>query len=116
MLKFKVSSERLVEAVSILDYIALQSGSRDAALRLLPRFLLDKAGGYAVGVVLDGDGDIQSFENHKEAFLQMTVITPKRSEQLIDQVLEAVKNIVNPPSAGGSNGHSSTDSPKAPGG
>lgn len=116
MLKFKVSSDRLVEAISIIDYISLQNGSRDSARRLLPRFMLDKDGAYFVKVTYDDDGDILTLENNKEAFLQMTAITPKRSERLIDEMLEAVKNIVNPQSGGGSATPTGSATEQPPGG
>lgn len=101
MIKIKITSTRFAEAANILDYLSIIGGNRDTALRLIPRFILDKDGEYVVKVKCDEDGDIQEFENLREATMQMTAITPKRSERLVDEMLEAAKSIVNPPKEGG---------------
>lgn len=117
MLKFNINSDRAAEALSVLDFLSITSGkNKDAAYRLVSRFLLDKDGKYIVKVTLDKDGDIEKFENTKEALLQMTAVTPKRLEQLAKQLMEAANDIVNPPNAGGLSGPTSTDTKKPPSG
>lgn len=114
MLKFKVTPERFAEACNILEYLAIQRSNRDVALRVLPRFLLNGDDDYIVTIVLDDDGDIERIENADAALLKMAAITPKRSEKLIDQLMEAANNIVNPPKGVDSNTPTSTDTKKPP--
>lgn len=77
----------------------LSAGSKDAAIRVAPRFVVDDAGEYIVKVQIDDDGDISSFDELQAAFLKMASVTPKRMEKLAAELTEAVKGIVNPPSA-----------------
>lgn len=103
MIKFKITPARVAEACDILQYLGLQAGDQKTALQVLPRFLLGEDGEYLVKIVYDADGDIEKIENIKEAFLMLTAITPKRSERLTIELMEAVKAIVNPPSGRDSN-------------
>lgn len=114
MIKIKITPARFAEATSILDYLAITGGNRDAALRLLPRFIVGDDNEYIIKVVYDEDGDIERFENFETAALKLTAITPKRSERLIIEVLEAARTIVNPPKDVGSNTPTSTDTEKPP--
>lgn len=100
MVKFKISSERCADILSIMQYLALTGGSRDAARAALPLFVLDKDGEYIVKAVLDEDGDIIERDGLKEALLRLTAVTPKRSERLVDELMEAVKTIVDPQRGG----------------
>lgn len=97
MIKFNITSDRVAEACNVLQFLALQNESVDAAIRVLPRFLVDDNGEYVIKVRLDDEGDISEFENEAEAFGKISVLTPKRLEKLAKELTEAVKNIVNPP-------------------
>ena len=116
MLKFKITPDRFAEASNILEYLSISNSKIDLAIRMMPRFLLDDSGEYVVKVILDADGDIERYDCLNEALMLMTAVTPKRLEKLAHELVEAAKAIVNPPSAGGLNGLTSTDTPKPPGG
>lgn len=101
MLKFKISSERFAEACNTVEYLNIVAGNKDTAMRTMHLFLLDSAGEYVVKIVLDEDGDIAEKKDAGKAISMLTVLTPKRLEQLTKQLLEAAKDIVNPPNTGG---------------
>lgn len=101
MLKFRITPERFAEACNTLEYLNITNGNKDVAYRCLPRFLLNGENQYLVTVNLDEDGDITGFEHTSDALLKMSVVTPKRLEQLAKQLMEAAKAIVNPPNEGG---------------
>ena len=100
MLKFKVSGMRFAESCNVLEYMNIAGGNRDIAIRIMPRFLLD-GDEYLVKVNIDDDGDITGYENINEALLKMAMVTPKRLEKLVTELMEAAKAIVNPPNEGG---------------
>lgn len=96
MIKIKITSDRFAEATSVVEYLSLTAKNRNLAVRLIPRFVLDDNDEYIVKVNLDQDGDIQSFDNMAEALGKLTAVTPKRLEKLIDELMEAAVNVVNP--------------------
>lgn len=98
--KFKITPSRVAEVCNIAEYLLLDGGSKDTAIRVANRFVVNKDGEYIVKVVYDDDGDIKEFQGMAEAFQVMASVTPQRMEKLAKEMTEAVKNIVNPPSAG----------------
>lgn len=100
MIKFKITGERFAEACNITEYLLISAGNKDVVIRIAPRFILNDEGQYIVKVNTDSDGDIQSYENIGEALVKISAVTPKRLDKLVDDFQEAVKQIVNPPSAG----------------
>ncbi len=114
MIKFKVTSERAQECLSILDYLAISGGNKDAAIRVSPRFVIDKDGEYIVKVKLDEDGDIESLDGLQDAFMRLASVTPKRLERLSEQLTEAVKAIVDPQKGGGLTKPSTTEPEQPP--
>ena len=98
-IKFKITPERIAEACNITEYLLLSAGSKEAALRVAPRFGLNDNGEYIVKVNIDDDGDIQSFDELRAAFGKLASVTPKRMEKLAAEFTEAVKQIVNPQNA-----------------
>jgi len=99
MIKFRVTGQRIAEPCSIMDYMLLSVGHIGTVARLSPRFVVDEQGNYIVNIITDADGDIEKIENEPQALLRMSAVTPKRLEKLAPEFMEAVKNIVNPPSA-----------------
>lgn len=108
MIKFNITSERFAEACSILDYLGVTNGSKDAIVRIAHRFVTGKDGEFIVKVVYDEDGDIERFENTEIALLLLKQVTPKRLERLINEFSEAARQIVDPPKGGGLKEQSST--------
>jgi hypothetical protein len=100
VIKFKVTPDRFAEACNVIEYLNASAKIKETAVRILPRFVVDGEDQYIVKVTLDADGDIAGFEGLDDAFAKMAAITPKRLEKLIDQLCEAARGIVNPPSAG----------------
>jgi hypothetical protein len=101
VIKFLVTPERFAEACNVIEYLNASAKIKETAVRILPRFVVDEQDEYIVKVTLDADGDIAQFDGLDAAFLKMASITPKRLEKLIDQLCEAAKGIVNPPSGTG---------------
>lgn len=97
MIKFKVTPERFAEACNVIEYLNASAKVRDTIIRIAPRFIVNAEGEYLVKVNLDDDGDISSYDGIEAAFMQMTAITPKRLEKLVDEFSEAARAIVNPP-------------------
>lgn len=97
MIKVKISADRFADACNVIEYINVTNGSKETAMRLIPRFVLGDDGEYIVKVTLDADGDIAGLEGLDTAFLKLSAMTPKRLEQLSNELTEAAKAIVNPP-------------------
>jgi hypothetical protein len=100
VIKFKVTPDRFAEACNVIEYINASAKNKDTGVRILPRFIVDAEDNYIVKVRLDPDGDIEGFDGLDDAFMKMAAITPKRLEKLVDELCEAARAIVNPPSAG----------------
>lgn len=102
--------------MSINQYLALSVADLNTAIWALPLFVMDDQGEYIVKVLLDDDGDITGFEGDKLARLRLSAVTPKRSERLAHELMEAVRAIVDPPKGGGSKKPSTTEpEPPPPG-
>lgn len=101
MIRFKITPERMEEALSILDLIGVTSKNPGTIVRVAPRFVLGDDGEYLVKVITDTDGDITGYENYIPAFEQVSRIPSKRLKKLVDEFAEAAQNIVNPPNGGG---------------
>jgi len=100
MIKFKVSTERFIEACTMTEYIGVVVGNLGSQMKALPKMLIDEKGEYVVKVTQNEDGDPIEFENMDKANLAMEGIGIKRFEKLRKELTEAAKNIVNPPSGG----------------
>lgn len=116
MIKFKITTERCLEAASVPEYIGAITGNIGAQMKILPKFLINDDGEYLVQVVLDDDGDILECKNLNAAMDRMNSLTPARFEKLRKEVAEAFKNIVNPPKGEGSKPRSSPESKQPPAG
>lgn len=100
MIKFKITGERFAEACNITEYLLVSAGNKDIVIRIAPRFILGDDGNYIVKVHTDSDGDIESYENISDALIKISAVTPKRLDKLVADFQEAIKQIVNPQSAG----------------
>lgn len=101
MIKVKVSPARFAEACNVMEYLAISGGNTNMAMRVIPRFILNKDGEYIVKAVLDEDGDIKQYDGLDEAIVKFSAVTPTRAEKLAQEIVEAAKGIVNPQSGGG---------------
>ena len=97
-IKFKITPGRIAEVCNITEYLLISNGHRDTIIRVLPRFIVENDA-YIVNVKVDGEGDIEAFENINAAFGKLAAVTPKRLDKLAGEFAEAGKNIVNPPNA-----------------
>ena len=128
MIKFVISAERFADACSVPDYLGVLMGRMGNQMNVLPRMvvavgehkIIKKAtakgavdevlkvvqdGEYIVEIVVNDDGDIVETKYLDEANRMMDEagITPRRFTKLREQLSEAAKNIVNPPSGKDSN-------------
>lgn len=101
MVRFKITTERLLEACNIWDYVGMSSGNLETCIRIAPRFVTDEAGEYICKVRHDEEGDISGFDDHAVALVECGKITPKRMIKLAKEMEAAAKAVVNPPSGGG---------------
>ena len=108
MVRFKITSDRMLDALNIWDYIGLISGNLESCIRVAPRFLVDEKGEYVVAVELDEEGDIKSEKNLGKALAECGRITPRRMEKLAKEMEAAAQNIVNPQNGRGSKRRSNT--------
>lgn len=69
-------------------------------MKALPKMLVDEKGEYIVKVIYNEDGDPIEFQGLDIANPIMDGIGVKRFEKLRNELTEAAKNIVNPPSGG----------------
>jgi len=116
MIKVIITPARFALAANVMEYLAVSRGSKDVAIRLVPRFIMNGDNDYLVKVKLDEDGDIEGYENMDAAFDKLSKMNPARVDKLAGELVEAAKAIVNPPSEGGSNKPTSTDTAKPPSG
>ena len=100
MVKLKITGTRIAEVCTIAEYLLLSSGNKAVVIRVAPRFVLNDEGEYIVKPIYTDDLDIDSFENHQEAFSKLLTISVKRMDKLAIEFQEAIKQIVNPQSAG----------------
>ena len=96
VVKFKITPERFSTACSILQYMSVMARNESVIISVAPRFIVDENDEYIVKVKLDEDGDIEELEGVNEALAELAKVTPKRLENLMDEISEAANAIVNP--------------------
>lgn len=101
MVTFKITTDRLLEACNIWDYVGLSAGNLDTAIRIAPRFVVDETGEYLCKVILDDEGDIKDFDGIGAALAKCGLVTPRRMQKLAKEMQEAANAIVNPQRGGG---------------
>jgi hypothetical protein len=100
MVKLKITPSRFAEACNVYEYLATLGGDVGTTVKILPRFVVNEAGEYIIGIVHDDDGDIKEYTNIEAAVKAVFSITPKRMEKLKKEFQEAARTIVNPTSDG----------------
>lgn len=100
MVRLKISPDRFATACNVYEYLAMQTGDKNTAIKLLPRFVVDESGEYIIQVEHDEEGDIKDYVNIEPAVKQLFQVTPKRNEKLAKELQEAARQMVNPTNDG----------------
>ena len=109
MVRFKFTTDRVLDALSIWDYVGVTSGNLETCIRVAPRFVVDDTGEYLVTVENDEDGDIKELKDQSKALAECGKVTPRRMAKLAKEMQEVVNNIVNPRKGRGSKTRSVTE-------
>lgn len=101
MIKFKITPERIQAVCSIPEYYGIMAKRQGSAMMIAPRLLVNEKGEYIMTAIYDEDGDVKEYQGLNEA-LQILANTPLvRLAAMMDELMKACIDIINPPSGGG---------------